>query len=91
MSTENPLEARIVRAIEELRQIQIADMLYVSGSELVKTLALKGLVMIEREYPNQFDAGALEAVEKPTLVKKKRVVHERADKSALDLWGGATT
>lgn len=93
LSTENPLESRIAQAIEERRQIQIADVLYVAGPDLVKALAIKGLVMIEREFPNQFDASGPDIQEKPTptLVKKKRVAHERGDKNALDLWGGATT
>jgi len=91
LSTLNPLEEKIARAVEEKRPIRIADFLYVSGPELVKTLAIKGLVMVEREFPEQFEAATSDSPEKPTLVKKKRVVHERTDKSALDMWGGATT
>jgi hypothetical protein len=47
--------------------------------------------MIEREFPNQFETLKPEHMEKPTLIKKKPFVHERSDKNALDLWGGATT
>jgi hypothetical protein len=91
LSTDNPLESRIAQAIEERRHIQIADVLYVAGPDLLKALAIKGLVMIEREFPHQFEALKPEHMEKPTLIKKKPFVHERSDKNALDLWGGATT
>jgi len=91
LSTENPLESRIAQAIDERRQIQIADVLYVSGPDLLKALAIKGLVTIEREFPHQFEALRTEVVERPTPIKKKQLAHERTDKGALDIWGGATT
>ncbi|HYX38813.1 MAG TPA: hypothetical protein VE954_37380 [Oligoflexus sp.] len=91
LATDNPLESRIAQAIEDRRHIQIADVLYVAGPDLLKALAIKGLVMIEREFPHQFETHKTEALEKPTPIKKKQPVHERTDKSALDMWGGATT
>ncbi len=91
LSATNPLEARIAKAVEEKRPIQIADMLYVSGPELVKGLAIKGLVMVEREFPEQFDTNMELIGEKVPATRRKRLPKDRSDRSALDVWGGATT